>query len=98
MRPNSSFLEKSILNCTDIEDVLGDYVDGDLTPTIKNRVEEHIAGCDECLELFYSYLLTIRLAKELKPMVSMQNDNAIQNKLRGALNERLGLNLPVIKD
>lgn len=36
------------LGCFQVLDVLSDYLDGDLTPELKQQVEAHLAGCDEC--------------------------------------------------
>ena len=89
-------LEKNEIDCLDVVELLGDLVDGDLPPTLEARLEGHISGCAYCEEMKASYELTIELARELK------NDEkpiptAVQNRLRSALNEKLGLNLALAR-
>jgi hypothetical protein len=88
-------LEQPKVSCQDIEEVFGDYVDGELTSTLMRRVDEHIAACEECQEFRDTYLLTIKLARQLKPR-PMSED--VKMRLRQALNERLGLQLELGKN
>lgn len=36
------------IRCTEVLAVLSDYLDGDLDPVTRARVEAHVAGCDGC--------------------------------------------------
>lgn len=36
------------LRCRDVLELLADYVDGDLDPSMSARVDEHLRGCDAC--------------------------------------------------
>lgn len=83
-------LEKPEISCDDVTDLLGDYVEGDLMPTIVQRLDHHIAECAHCRELKHGYLTTIALARGLgdKPM-----PRDVQSRLRKALKERLGIDL-----
>lgn len=85
-------LEKEHIECRDVRMLLGDYCDGDLPPTLKGRLEGHIAECGCCREMTGEYQLTIRLAKELRDQPVPAD---VQRRLRRNLNQRLGLNLPV---
>ena len=42
--------EKTVggLGCFDVLEHLSDYVDGELDAALRQRVEAHLAGCDEC--------------------------------------------------
>lgn len=83
-------LEKQTLECSDVEELLGDYVDGDLTPSLRTRVLGHICGCEECRELEETYRMTVELAAEIKPQPVPAD---VSRRLREALNARLGLSL-----
>jgi len=88
-------LEKGEFTCTDLDSLLGDYVDGELPSTLCARLDQHVAECQACQELKDGYLLTVQLAGELraKPVPT-----AVHNRLRDALNEKLGLTLPQYQD
>lgn len=86
-------LEKGVLSCQDIEDSMCDYADGDLPEMVKARVDEHIEQCEKCRDLCDSYLYTIKVAHTLRTHTPITSD--IQNRLRAALNERLGISLSV---
>ena len=40
------------MTCPSTETRLLAYLDGDLSPDLRNEVEEHLAGCAKCRELF----------------------------------------------
>ena len=84
-------LEKAEIDCQDVEALLGDYVDGDLTPTIAERLAGHIEECSYCQEIESGYRLTIELADELR------NDSpapeGVKSRLMENLNKTLGLNI-----
>jgi hypothetical protein len=83
-------LEKAKLNCQDIEDVLGDYADGELSESVKARVDAHIDECEVCQELRFGYLKTIELASSLKEESPKMPDE-VQERLMRSLSERLGI-------
>lgn len=87
-------LEKAELDCGDIEDLLGDYVDGDLTPTLESRVKEHIQDCSYCEEIESGYRLTIKLASELRNNEPAPDD--VKLRLKERLNKTLGISFDLI--
>ena len=93
MMPQIRILEKQLVGCDDVAELLGEYVDGELSSTLSKRVGSHLKGCESCREIEEGYRFTIELAREIKrkPMPA-----GVQNRLRKALNERLGLNLSMI--
>ena len=89
-------LEKENIECGDISEILGDYYEGDLTASLKNRVDEHFNQCSYCREFNSSYNAVITLAKELKNKpINRKIEDGVQKRLRMALNQKLGLNLPI---
>jgi len=52
-------MEKS---CEDIEQMLADYADGQLSPDDSNKVTEHLAKCEECRKLLDALQKSLELA------------------------------------
>lgn len=87
-------LEKKDIDCVDFIALLGDRQDGDLPPSLEGRLHGHKAGCKFCKEFEASYRQTVELAAELpKP----EMPTGARNRLRGALNRRLGIQLPMVE-
>ena len=83
-------LEKEHIDCIDVVELLGDYHDGELPESLRGRLHAHIEACPHCQALRDGYDLTIKLAKQLK---EERMPSGVQNRLREALNRRLGINL-----
>jgi len=84
-----------INDCGDVVARMGDYVDNDLVRSERLAVESHLNDCPECAAFFASYHHVISSAAELRePEQPISVD--VQNRLRKALNVRLGLNLSYI--
>jgi anti-sigma factor RsiW len=85
--------EKHCLHCHDVEDLLGDYVDGDLPASLKERVDDHIAQCEDCTDALGAYQMVIELAGEIsKPPTPIE----VKNRLRAKLNKELGLSMEMV--
>ncbi len=85
--------EKNRITCRDVIRSYGEYVEGDLPAALKARLDAHMAGCSCCQQFAATYNLTIDLAHELQEQPAPVD---VQNRLREALNIRLGLELPFI--
>ena len=48
--------------CKDIEQMLVDYADGQLSPSVSNKVAEHLAQCKECRNILYALQKSLDLA------------------------------------
>ena len=53
-----------MFNCKDSIDVLLEYLDGDATPEVRQRLEEHIHGCTPCEEFLKQYKETGALCRK----------------------------------
>jgi anti-sigma factor RsiW len=83
------------IECRDVIARLGDLVDNELPHQERDAVEEHIDGCADCAAFYASYRHVVTSAAELRePEEPISVD--VQNRLRRALNVRLGLSLPYI--
>lgn len=83
-------LEKAQVNCADFSEILGEYVEDEVGPTLMKRLESHTRKCLYCRELKEDYLLTIELAGELRERPVPKD---VRVRLREGLNARLGLNI-----
>jgi len=88
-------LEKREITCVDVEKLIGEYFDGDLPVSIKARVDAHVEGCECCKRSHREYSLLIDMAGELRADVEPMSI-AAQNKLRQALNQELGISMPML--
>ena len=52
------------LSCSDVLAVLSDYLDGDLAPAARARVEEHLRGCEGCARFGGEFQATIHALRE----------------------------------
>lgn len=90
---HSEFLSEP--SCSDVTARLGDYVDNEIDQSLKLSIDTHLDICPECAAFFASYKHVIDSAAELRePEAPLEVD--VQNRLRAALNRRLGLSLPYI--
>ncbi len=49
------------LSCREVVQILGDYLDGAMTPEDRVRLEQHLADCDGCTTYLEQLRVTIRL-------------------------------------
>lgn len=51
------------MNCEQVIEFLGDYLDGSLPAEVVSRFETHLGGCASCTAYIASYRETIRMAR-----------------------------------
>jgi len=84
-----------MLDCKDVIARLGDYTDNELPVSERIAMEDHFDECPECAAFLASYTHVVVSAAELRePEQPISVD--VQNRLRAALNKRLGIDLPLI--
>jgi anti-sigma factor RsiW len=84
-----------MLDCKDVIARLGDYVDQEISSHERVAMDDHFDECPECAAFLASYTHVVVSAAELRePEQPISVD--VQNRLRAALNKRLGINLPLI--
>ncbi len=49
------------LSCREVVEILGDYLEGAMTPDDRVRLEEHLADCEGCTAYLEQLRTTIRL-------------------------------------
>jgi len=85
-------LEKREIECTDVTELMAEYLDNELLASLRARIDSHKRGCKQCQELEEGYRLTVQLASEInvKPL-----PEDVSRRLRENLNKRLKISLPV---
>lgn len=58
--------EPSTIECRQIAELLGDYLDGTLPKQTRELLEWHIEGCGPCVAFVNTYRGTINAASKLK--------------------------------
>ena len=92
---DNSDARKEIVDCQDVIARLGDYTDNELALHTRAAMDHHLDRCPDCAAFLASYDHVIESAAELRePEQPLSLD--VQNRLRSALNKRLGINLPLI--
>jgi anti-sigma factor RsiW len=51
------------LTCREIIDFLAAYLDGELSPRVRDDFEAHLARCPDCVDYLESYRETLRLVR-----------------------------------
>ena len=67
------------IDCSNMCQVLSDYIDGELSDELCHRIEEHMAGCEHCRVVFDTTNKTILLC----------HDAAVETELPEDVHERL---------
>jgi anti-sigma factor RsiW len=49
------------ITCREVVEILNDYLEDELPPSERARVEEHLGGCDGCTTILEGFRETIRL-------------------------------------
>jgi anti-sigma factor RsiW len=83
-------------DCKDVIAHLGDFVDGELPLAQRAAVENHLDECPDCAAFYASYKHVVTSAAGLRDEPEEPLPVDVSNRLRKALNERLGINLPYI--
>jgi anti-sigma factor RsiW len=84
------------LDCREVVARLGDFVDRELSSSEHNAMEAHLDRCPACAAFAASYQHVVESAALLREPEEKPLPVAVQNRLRKALNERLGIRLPYI--
>lgn len=88
-------LEKQNVECDDAVELMAEVYEELLPATLNGRIHAHISDCEECNHFYSEFSRSMQLvANEDEIPVPL----GVQNRLRKALNERLGLSLPAVTE
>lgn len=54
---------KDAKKCKEIFRRLSEYLDGELTPEVKKKLEQHLRDCEPCVDFILTFEKTIELCK-----------------------------------
>lgn len=75
-----------MLRCRDIGQLLYDFTEGHLEPSVSQQLERHLADCPGCLAFIRTYKETARLAQDLR---CEDIPPELQQKLRSFIKAKL---------
>jgi anti-sigma factor RsiW len=84
------------MDCRAVAEHVSDFVDQELSLIEKKALEDHLNQCPECAAYVASYRHVVDSAALLREPEEKPLPVDVQNRLRKALNQRLGLRLPYI--
>lgn len=82
--------------CDQVMELAADYVDNELSAEKKALFQKHLESCPTCTAFITSYSHVVEMAHALGEQNTKPLDVGVQNRLRGALNRRLGISLPYV--
>ena len=86
-----SILERRVLSCSDVEELLDSYVDGEMAASMTPRFEQHLDGCEYCRILVADCQQLVSVARSLADAPIPQE---ISQRLREALRAKVGHETP----
>ena len=76
------------MNCLDILEKIGDYVDKELDPALCGEIERHLEDCDPCVAFVNTLKKTVELFNRAK-ISENSIPEPVSSKLRGFLKENI---------
>lgn len=75
----------SELDCPEVRDLSSDYVEEELTGSLRTRVQEHLDRCGACRSFVETLRSTIRMLRELPTQKAPPElRDSIRKRVRGA--------------
>ena len=72
--------------CKEAVDVLLEYLDGEMTPELKARLEEHFSGCAPCEDFLKQYRATVGLCRKA---LEKRMPESVSDRLKSFLKQNL---------
>ena len=90
-RSDKSLIERAVLGCADVEELLDSYLDDEIEVGLARRFEAHLCRCSDCQELVQDSRSILSTARSLAER-SIPDD--VSRRLRQALFEQVGHRAP----
>ena len=72
--------------CKEVVDLLLQYLDGEMTPELRAKLEEHFHGCSPCEEFLSQYRTTVGLCRKA---LEKRMPDAVSERLKSFLQDKL---------
>lgn len=90
--------QSRILGCSEIEDLLDEYIDDQLSPTLVKSYEHHLERCESCRELVNDCCEIVELARLLpEPQLPDGLHERLTRRLEGELGVKFGSQAQVLR-
>jgi anti-sigma factor RsiW len=73
------------LACIELTDMLSAYLDGEVSPEQRRRIDEHLKGCAGCRAAVEQFRTVIRLSGRLTPEDVASVDPLVRDRLLATL-------------
>ena len=87
MGANQGVLKLTMFNCKDSIDKLLEYLDGEVSPEVKEHLDQHFHGCTPCEEFLKQYRETAPLCR--KALLRSRMPKEVSDRLTAFLRESL---------
>ena len=77
--------DQADLECRQIAELLGDYLDGTLPPATRELLEWHIEGCPPCVAFVNTYRGAVKATQKLR---AVEIPPELKQRLRSVLKSR----------
>jgi anti-sigma factor RsiW len=72
--------------CKEAVDVLLEYLDGEMTPELKAKLEAHFSGCQPCEEFLAQYRATVGLCRKA---LEKRMPDSVSDRLKSFLKDNI---------
>jgi anti-sigma factor RsiW len=90
--------QRRILGCSEIEDLLDEYIDEQLSPPLVKSYEHHLERCEDCRELVHDCRQIVELARALpEPQLPDGLHERLTRRLEGELGVKFSAQAQVLR-
>lgn len=82
------FLKAASLKCSDVEELIDCYLDGEMITPLVERYKAHLEECESCRDMIDDCRHLVRFARTLDETRSIPED--VQSRLRIVLKQEVG--------
>ena len=74
------------MHCHQVQQLLVDYIDGELSPDLTRDLETHLKDCIPCHDFINTYRATIKITRKVEPAEMPQE---LKDKLKSFIREKI---------
>jgi predicted anti-sigma-YlaC factor YlaD len=82
-------MRRDDITCKECVDLLMDYLEQQLTPEARKRLDQHLSDCPPCIHFLKTYRVCSELAIKLRDQ-QVQIPLEVENRLKAFLRQEIG--------